>query len=298
METVIDLLTCAAAVALWAAPCLAARCGLLVGYGDVPFRALLWTAQARAAAAAVALAYALAVVLAPGAHAWWWFVAVASGVGAGCARYWGHDDNVLVRSAAPYLALVSCATLLPAWRGVDCAWRAACVVWVVASTGSLVCDARTYGRLSATDAAHIAVDGHATVAAGLAAAHVHPLLPVVAALAWSLRAADALVGSRRRPGSTPPALFGMVALQSKALAADVLYTALFAVLVAASGGDGWVAPWASVLASAALALEEHGSTLSVRCEPYVAPFVRLVAGEPARPRGRIARRVRAPANNY
>nr|UMO78941.1 hypothetical protein [Pandoravirus belohorizontensis] len=298
METAIDLLTCAAAAALWGAPCLAARCGLLVGYGDVPFRALLWAAQARAAAAAVALAYALAVALAPDAHAWWWFVAVVSGVGAGCARYWGHGDNALFRAAVPYLALVSCATLLPAWCGVDCAWRVACVVWVVASTASLVCDARTYGRLSGTDAAHIVVDGHAVAAAGLAAAHVHPLLPVVAALAWSLRAADALVGSRRRPGSTPPALFGMIALQAKALAANVLYTTLFAVLAAASGVDGWVAPWASVLASAALALEEHGSTLSARCEPHVAAFVRLVVGEPVRPRGRIARRVRAPANNY
>ncbi|AGO82268.1 hypothetical protein pdul_cds_286 [Pandoravirus dulcis] len=296
METAIDLLTCAAAVVLWAAPCLAARCGLLVGYGDVPFRALLWTAQARAAAAAVALTYALAVVLAPDAHAWWWFVAAASGVGAGCTHYWGHDS--LVRAAAPYLALVSCAAVLPAWCGVDHAWRAACVAWVVASTASLACDARTYGRLSGTDAAHIVVDGHAAVAAGLAAAHVHPLLPVAAALAWSLRAADALVGSRRRPGSTPPALFGMVALQRKALAVDVLYTALFVVLAAASGVDGWVAPWASVLASAALALEEHGSTLSARCEPRVAAFVRLVVGAPARPRGRMARRVRAPANNY
>lgn len=297
MEAAIDLLTCAAAVVLWAAPCLAARCGLLVAYGNVPFRALLWTAQARAAAAAVALTYALAVVLAPDAHAWWWFAAVASGVGAGCARYWSHDD-ALVRAAAPYLALVSCAALLPAWCGLDCAWRAACVAWVVASTASLACDARTYGRLSGTDAAHIVVDGHAVVAAGLAAAHVHPLLPVVAALAWSLRAADALVGSRRRPGSTPPALFGMVALQGKALAVDALYAVLFVVLAAAPGLDGWAAPWASVLASAALALEEHGSTLSARCEPYVAAFVRLVVGEPARPRGRIARRVRAPASNY
>ncbi|BCU03515.1 hypothetical protein [Pandoravirus japonicus] len=296
METAIDLLTCAAAVALWAAPCLAARCGLLVAYGDVSFRVLLWTAQARAAAAAVALAYALAAVLAPDAHAWWWFVAVASGAGAGCARYWGHDS--LVRTAAPYLALVSCATLLPAWCGVDCAWRAACVVWVAASTASLVCDARTYGRLSGTNAAHIVVDGHAVAAAGLAAAHVHPLLPVAAALAWSLRAADALIGSRRRPGSTPPVLFGMIALQGKALAADALYTTLFAVLAAASGVDGWVAPWTSALASAALALEEHGSALSARCEPYVAALVRIVVGEPARPRGRMARRVRAPANNY
>ncbi|AJF98275.1 hypothetical protein TW95_gp1541 [Pandoravirus inopinatum] len=295
MEPAIDFLACAAGVALWAAPCLAARCGLLVSYGDVPFRALLAVAQARAAAAAVALVYALAVAFAPDARAWWWFVGAVFAIGTGCVCYVGRDDTV-ARTIAPYLALVSCAALLPAWCGLDCAWRAVCFAWVVASTTSLACDARTYGRLSATDAAHIAIDAHAMITAGLAAPHVHPILPIAAALAWLLRAADALIGSRRRPGSTPAALFGMVALQGKALAADALFMALFAVLAAASGQDGWVAPWASVLASAALVIEEHGSALSIRCEPHVAAFLRLVGREPVRPRGRMARRVRAPAN--
>ncbi|AVK74652.1 hypothetical protein pqer_cds_230 [Pandoravirus quercus] len=295
MEPAIDFLACTAAVALWAAPCLAARCGLLVSYGDVPFRALLAVAQARVAAAAVALVYALAAAFAPDAYMWWWFVGAVFAIGTGCACYVGHDDAI-GRAIAPYLALVSCAALLPAWCGLDCAWRAACFIWVAVSTTSLACDARTYGRLPTVDAAHIAIDAHAVIAAGLTAAHVHPILPIVAALTWLLRAADALVGSRRRPGSTPAVLFGMVALHDKALAADALFMALFAVLAAASGEGGWVAPWASVLASAALVVEEHGSALSTRCEPHVAVFLRLVGREPVRPRGRMARRVRAPAN--
>ncbi|AGO83782.1 hypothetical protein psal_cds_237 [Pandoravirus salinus] len=295
MDSAIDLLVATTAVVLWTAPCLAARCGLLVSYGDVPFHALLTVAQARVAAAAVALAYALANAFAPDAHAWWWSAAALFAVGAGCARYGGRE-HAAARIIAPYLALVSGAALVPAWCGADCAWRVACAAWVVASTASLACDARTYGRLSTTDAAHIAIDAHAAIAAGLAATHVHPILPIAAALTWSLRAADALIGSRRRPGSTPPALFGMVALQAKALAADALYTVLFTLLAAWSGECGWVAPWASVVASAALVAEERGSVLSIRCEPHVATFLRLVGREPARPRGRMARRVRAPAN--
>lgn len=292
METTTDLLGCAAAVALWAAPCLAARCGLLVSYGDVAFRNLLWVTHMRVAAAAIALAYALAAAFAPDAHAWWWLAAASFGVAAACAH---RSSSDVVHAAAHDLALAVCAALVPAWCGIDCAWRIGCAAWVVASAVSLACDARTYGRLSFIDAAHLVIDAHAVAMAGLCATHVHPLLPVAAAAAWMLRAADALIGSQRRPGSVPAALWGAVALQTKALAADALCTTLF-VALAAVGADRWVAPWASVLASGVLIAEEHTSALSARCEPYVVAFLGLVRREPPRPRGRMARRVRAPAN--
>jgi hypothetical protein len=285
---------------------LAARCGLFVSYASVDLQTLLWVAQARAAAAVIALGYALAVASIPDTHPWWWWsICILSGVGALYAyrqcpdgdRQGGSGAIGIGASIARMgLVVVCCAALIPACLGLDGAWRIGCLAWLVGSFASVGCNARAYGRLVPTDMAHLAIDAHAVAMAGLTAANVHPLLPVIAASAWLLRAADALAGSGRRPGSIPAALFGAVPLERKALAVDVLYVTFFAGLALVSGAVDAVSTWASIGASAALAAQEYSLFLTPACEHCAICFMRLVGREPVQPRGRMARRVRAPAN--
>lgn len=293
-----DLLLLMMGALFWVACCLTARCGLLVAYGRVSFSTLLSVAQVRAAVAVAAVVYALAAAFAPDSRAFWWAGACLSAVCVAMVHYCLVDKGSAARFAFVPLVAATGACLLPAWWGPDAAWHAGAWLWVAASAASTACDARSYGRLSAIDAAHLFLDAHAIYASGLSAPYVHPLLPLAAGVVWLLRGLDAIIGSQRRPGSPPAALWGVVRLWRAAIVADGINTTLFVLLGGVSGSDGWPAlgPCARVIALLALLIEEQTSTPSTLAEPYIVALMERAGWKRPPPRGRMARRVRAPAS--
>lgn len=292
-----DLWLLVVGVVFWAACCLAARCGLFVAYGRVSFPALLGVAQSRAVNAIAAAAYALAAAFAPDSRGFWWAGMCLSVICAVAVHYCLAGKGGAARLAFAPLAAAAGACLLPAWWGPDAAWRAGAWLWVVTSAASLACDARSYGRLSSIDAAHLLLDAHALCAGGLSAPHVHPLLPLMAAIVWLLRGLDAIIGSQRRPGSPPAALWGVVRLWRAALVSNSAYAVLCVLLGGVSGSDGWpmLGPCVRVAALVALLVEEHTWILSTVAEPYIVALMERAGWKRPPPRGRMARRVRAPA---
>nr|UDO47846.1 hypothetical protein [Pandoravirus massiliensis] len=293
-----DLLLFIVGAVFWAACCLSTRCGLFVAYGGVSFPTLLGVAQARAASAAVAVAYALAVAFAPDSRALWWVAAALSAVSVGAVHCGLTGEGEAARFAVPPLIAAVGACLLPAWWGPEAAWHAGAWLWIAASAASLVCDARSYGRLSTIDTAHLLLDAYALHAGGLVASHVHPMLPVTAAAAWLLRGLDAIIGSRRRPDSPPAALLGVVHLWCATLAAGALHAALFILLGGVLDAHGWPAlgPCVRVAALAVLLVEERTSLLSTLAEPSIVALMERAGWKRPPARGRMARRVRAPVS--
>ncbi|AVK76869.1 hypothetical protein pmac_cds_181 [Pandoravirus macleodensis] len=293
-----DLLLLMVGALFWAACCLAARCGLFVAYGRVSFPTLLGVAQVRAAVAIATVVYALAAAFAPDSRAFWWAGACLSAVCVGTVHYCLIDKGTAARFAFIPLIAATGACLLPAWWGPDAAWHAGAWLWVAASAASIACDARSYGRLSAIDMAHLFLDAHALYASGLSAPYVHPLLPLAAGVVWLLRGLDAIIGSQRRPGSPPAALLGVVRLWRAALIAGVINATLFILLGGMSGSDGWpvLGPCVRVIALLALLTEEQTSIPSALAEPYVIALMERAGWKRPPPRGRMARRVRAPVS--
>ncbi|WBR14351.1 hypothetical protein pkur_cds_176 [Pandoravirus kuranda] len=293
-----DLLLLMMGAAFWAACCLAARCGLFVAYGGVSFGTLLGVAQARTASAVAAIVYALAAAFFPDSRAFWWAGLCLSAVGVGVVRYFLTDKGGAARFASIPLVAAATACLLPAWWGPDVAWRVGAWLWIATSAASLACDARSYGRLSVIDMAHLLLDAHALYAGGLGASYVHPLLPLGAAAVWLLRGLDAIIGSQRRPGSPPAALWGAVRLWRAALAANGAYIVLYILVGGVTGSDGWpmLGPCIRVAMLAALLVEENEPILSALAEPYVVAFMERAGWKRPPLRGRMARRVRAPVS--